>query len=247
MLPQQVIKVLLKLVGAVQSGDAAATVEYEGTDMHYLIGPLKSSMIERGGDDEPTRSAFAFPPDAGVDDFLKAGSLLTAFRHRAACLLIDVAVQIQSSMEGDNNLTAQRAWNDALLPMARASRAHASYLLLRDFRDGLEAEEERRREGGGSCLGPNELAVLRRCLVLLALYWMDKFMEDFLQIRCVLPSHVIRIRRALLDSLATIRPCAVCRAFFTGLGKGEDPMEGGRGVLPPHRDDTMGRIFLYLL
>ena len=25
----------------------------------------------------------------------------------------------------------------------------------------------------------------------------------------------------------------VCRAFFTGLGKGEDPMEGGRGVLPP--------------
>ena len=39
----------------------------------------------------------------------------------------------------------------------------------------------------------------------------------------------------------------VRRAFFTGLGKGEDPMEGGRGVLPPHRDDTMGRIFLYLL
>jgi hypothetical protein len=24
-------------------------------------------------------------------------------------------------------------------------------------------------------------------------------------------------------------------------------MEGGRGVLPPHKDNTVGRIFLYLL
>ena len=27
---------------------------------------------------------------------------------------------------------------------------------------------------------------------------------------------------------------SLLRAFFTGLGKGEDLMEGGRGVLPPH-------------
>jgi len=40
---------------------------------------------------------------------------------------------------------------------------------------------------------------------------------------------------------------SVLRAFFTGLGKGEDPMEGGRGVLPPHRRNTVGRFFLYLL
>ena len=27
--------------------------------------------------------------------------------------------------------------------------------------------------------------------------------------------------------------CGLLRAFFTDLGKGDDPMEGGRGVVPP--------------
>ena len=217
MLPQQVIKVLLKLVGAIGSaGDddetAAAAVavgaEYEGTDMNYLIGPLRASMAtDGGGGDAPTRSAFAFPADAVVDDFLDVDNLLSAFGHRSACLLLDVASQLRSSMDGDDNLTAQGAWNDALLPMARASRAHASYLLLRDFRDGLEAEEGRRSPP--SCLGPDESAVLRRCLVLLALYWMDTFADDFLQIRCVQPAQVPAMRRALLSALTALRPCAV--------------------------------------
>jgi acyl-CoA oxidase len=216
MLPQQVIKVLLKLVEAVRSAGgyddaatatAAAAAEYEGTDMHYLIVPLRASMaIDGGGCAAPTRSAFAFPADAGFDGFLDVDNLLAAFGHRSACLLHDVASQLRSSMGGDDNLTAQGAWNDALLPMARASRAHASYLLLRDFRDGLDAEE---RRGSSSCLGPNELAVMRRCLVLLALYWMDTFLGDFLQVRCILPEQVPSMRRALLGALTALRPCAV--------------------------------------
>jgi len=216
MLPQQVIKVLLKLAGAIGSAGnddaaaAAAAAEYEGTDMHYLIGPLRASMTtDGGGGDAPTRSAFAFPADAAVDDFLDVDNLLAAFGHRSACLLLDVASQLRSSMEGENNLTAQGAWNDALLPMARASRAHASYLLLRDFRDGLDAEDGRRSSSSSSCLGPDELAVLRRCLVLLALYWMDTFAEDFLQIRCVQPAQIPAMRRALLGALTALRPCAV--------------------------------------
>ena len=56
------------------------------------------------------------------------------------CLLLDVASQLCSSMGGGDNLMAQGAWNDALLPMARPSQAHALYLLLRNFRDGLDAE-----------------------------------------------------------------------------------------------------------
>jgi acyl-CoA oxidase len=210
MLPQQVIKVLLKLVGAIRSGDdpAAVAAEYDGTDMHYLIGPLRASMtIDDDDDAAVTSSAFAFPPDASVDAFLDVDTLLVAFGHRSACLLLDVARLLQSSMGGVDNLTAQRAWNDALPSMARASRAHATYLLLRDFRDGLVVEKERRSTT--SCLGPNEVAIMRRCLVLLALYWMDKFLDDFLQIGCLFPSHVRTLRLALTNMLGMVRPCAV--------------------------------------
>ena len=35
--------------------------------------------------------------------------------------------------------------------------------------------------------------------------------------------------------------------FHRDRGKGEDPMEGGRGVLPPHKDNSVGRYFVYLL
>lgn len=204
MLPQQVVKVLLKLVGAMQSGDDAALREYEVTDMSYLIDPLKS-LMENGDGELPTKSAFSFPSseDMSVEDFKDVPTLLKAFEHRSACLLLDVAVQLQSSM-GES--TAQQAWNDSLLSMARASHAHASYLLLRDFANGLDDEK---RRGSSSSLGPNELSALNQCLTLLALYWMDKFLDDFLQTRCVTPSHIPRLREAILDVMTALRPCAV--------------------------------------
>jgi hypothetical protein len=164
-------------------------------------------MTDGGSGDAPKRSAFAFPTDAGADDFLDANNLLAAFGHQSACLLLDVALQLRSSMGGDDNLTAQGAWNDALLPMARASRVHTSYLLLRNFRNGLDAE--RGCQSPHPRLGPDELSVMHGCLVLLTLYWMDKFAEDSLQIRCVLPAQVPVMRRALLGTLTALRPCAV--------------------------------------
>lgn len=202
MLPQQVVKVLLKLVGAVQSGDKSAVKEYEATDMNYLITPLKA-LVGGGGGDIPTKSSFTFPPDATSDYFMDVPTLLAAFEHRSACLLLDVALQLQASMETSS---AQKAWNDALLAMARCSRAHASYLVLRDFSDGLEEEK---RKGSSSCLGARELAALSQCLVLLALYWMDKFLEDFLQIRCLSSSNIPGLRKALLDAMTALRPSAL--------------------------------------
>lgn len=203
MLPQQVIKVLLKLVGAVQSGKVAALKDYSVTDMKYLIEPLKDLMKNEDFGTLPTKSAFAFPStnNTGNNEFMDISALIAAFQYRAACLLLDVAIQLKTSLGTD-----QQAWNDALLAMARASRAHASFLLLRDFANGLEVE---RTKGPGSCLGPKELLVLTQCLTLLALYWMDQFLEDFLQIQCLLPSHVPYLRKALLNVLTELRPSAV--------------------------------------
>jgi hypothetical protein len=35
--------------------------------------------------------------------------------------------------------------------------------------------------------------------------------------------------------------------YFTDPGRGEDLMEGGRGVLPPHKHNTVGRYCMYLM
>jgi len=201
MLPQQVIKILLKLVTAVQSGDEDLLKEYDVTDMNYLVRPLMALM--QNGGDVPTQSTFAFPSDTSSKDFMEVSTLLKAFQHRSACLLLDVAMQLQSSM---GTSTAQQAWNDALLAMARASRAHASYLLLRDFDNGLKDEKQK---GSSSCLGLQELHVLSQCLTLLALYWMDQFLEDFLQIGCLSSSNIPLLRQALLDIMTELRPSAV--------------------------------------
>lgn len=212
MLPQQVIKVLLKLVNVIQKssddGDDMKLKEYAGTDMEYLIGPLQASMIKVSTGTSTTlktSSTFVYPLDATSTDFSNISTLLIAFQHRSACLLLDVSTQLQTSMVYGR--TAQQAWNDALLGMARASRAHASYLLLRDFHDGLVTEES--SSSSSSCLGPNEITVLRQCLVLLGLYWMDKYLDDFLYIGCLESYHVPHVRLAYLDALSLVRPSAI--------------------------------------
>jgi acyl-CoA oxidase len=126
MLPQQVIKVLLKLVGAVQSGIDAALEDYKVTDMNYLIRPLKDLMKSEDIGTLPTKSTFAFPKPNNMrsNEFMDVSTLLTAFQYRSACLLLDVAMQLKASM--GTSSTAQQAWNDALLAMARASRAPAT-------------------------------------------------------------------------------------------------------------------------
>jgi acyl-CoA oxidase len=214
MLPQQVIKVLLKLVNVIQKssddGDDMKLKEYAGTDMEYLIGPLQASMIKvsTGTSTPPkTRSTFVYPLDATSTDFSNISTLLIAFQHRSACLLLDVSTQLQTSMV-EYGRTAQQAWNDALLGMARASRAHASYLLLRDFHDGLVTEESS-SSSSSSCLGPSEITVLRQCLVLLGLYWMDKYLDDFLYIGCLESYHVPHVRLAYLNALSLVRPSAI--------------------------------------
>lgn len=200
MLPQQVIKVLLKLVEKIQSGDEDALKDYEQTDMGYLIEPLQKLVENASANGTPTKSVFAF---TSPEQFSDSASLLEAFQHRTACLLLDVALQLQSSME---NSTPQEAWNDSLLAMSRASRAHACYLLLRDFANGLKDEQQK---GSSSCLDSDEIAVLSQCLSILSLYWIDQHMSDFLQTQCLSAKLIPPMRSALLDAMTKLRPSAV--------------------------------------
>lgn len=204
MLPQQVIKVLLKLVEKVQTGDEEALKDYQQTDMSYLIEPLQKLVEKDAVNRIPTKSVFAFSSSATSKHFFDTAMLLEAFRHRTACLLLDVAIQLQTSIETS---TPQQAWNDCLILMSKASRAHACYLLLRDFSNGLR--EEQKKGPTSSCLGNEEVAVLSQCLSLLALYWMDQHLADFLQTQCLTHCHIPHLRSALLEAMTKLRPSAV--------------------------------------
>ena len=190
MLPQQVIKVLLKLVQAVQDGDDLS--EYK-VCVSYGIVPSLKSIIHGGG-----KEFFDCKSKIGV---MNLDAILGAFQHRAARLLVECAVLLQKFMSQGMNM--QEAWNQTLVQMARASRAYAQSILVNDFMDGINDEEK-----NGS-IGSAEAAVMRDLARLLALYWMEAEMGDFMEDGFVSAKQSQWIRSGVLELLDIIRPNAV--------------------------------------
>uniref|UniRef100_A0A6U0E7H6 acyl-CoA oxidase n=1 Tax=Helicotheca tamesis TaxID=374047 RepID=A0A6U0E7H6_9STRA len=196
MLPQQVIKVLLKLVQAVQSGDEEEISKYQKCDSSYLISPLQT--IFTGENTKPDQ--FLAKTEKDVEDL---NVLLHAFSHRSARMLVEVAKQLNKDLTSGR--TMQTAWNDALVLMMRSSRAHALYILLRNFMTGVEEETSK----SNSILGQAETAVIKDLAVLFGLYWIERDMGDFLEDGYLSAHHVRWIRRGVIKMLTKIRPNAV--------------------------------------
>lgn len=189
MLPQQVIKVLLKLVQSVQEKDDLSS--YDNCDGRHLISSLQYML------DGDTVTCQAQSANALLDLTV----LLRAFSHRAARLLAECAQQIQSDVV--NGMTMQQAWNDALVHMARASRAYALLLLLSNFVEGIKDE----KETGG--IGSQEIAVLEDLARLFGCYWMEKDIGDFLEDGYLSAEKARWVRANVLKLLDIVRPNAV--------------------------------------
>ena len=185
MLPQQVIKVLLKLVQAVQSGDDLG--DYKPCDSYDLIPSIKSTLQ---GYSETCQARSA-------RDLLDLDLLLTAFRHRAARILVQTAAQLQGNM---TNKPMQDAWNESLVEMARASHSYAQFLLLRNFLQGIQE---------GKILGSAEVAVMQDLARLFALYWMERQLGDFLEDGYLTGLQGQWVRSNVSHLLDVIRPNAV--------------------------------------
>ena len=187
MLPQQVVKVLLKLVQVVQAdGDLSS---YKKCDSYDLIAPLKAIF---SGEKE---TFGAQSPEATID----LDILLKAFCHRVARLLAECAEQLQQkTMDGKS---AQDAWNESLLIMARISRAYSQYLLLRDFVQGIGNSKE--------VLGPRELSVLTDLARLFGLYWMEREIGDFFEDGFLSQDQAKWVRNGVMALLDVVRPNAV--------------------------------------
>jgi acyl-CoA oxidase len=206
MLPQQVVKVLLKLYQAVennnndQDGGGGNLSDYKACDSYDLIPALQS--IQRSCQPPPTCAA------KSPHDLLDLPLLLHAFCHRAARLLAQVATQLQRNVMM-NGMTLAQAWNQSLVQMARVSRSYAQFLLLRNFIRGIEDEEEKQQQGS-SMLGVAETTVLRDLARLFALYWMEREMGDFLEDGYLSAGEQSEwVRTNVLYLLDVIRPNAV--------------------------------------
>jgi len=187
MLPQQVVKVLLKLVQAVASGDDLTS--YEKCDSFDLIASLMTIFSGK-------KEVF---PARTSKEILNTDVLLRAFRHRAARLLAECAEQMQQyTMDGKS---PQEAWNDGLVQMARVSRAYSQYLLLKNFFQGIEDSK--------TILGLPESSVLLNLAQLFGLYWMEHEVGDFFEDGYLSHEHAKWVRSGVLALLDTIRPNAV--------------------------------------
>lgn len=195
MLPQQVVKVLLKLVQVVHQDnqDGSDLKEYENCQSFGLVPSLRAIL---NGQKE------TFAASSSMDVQRNLPMLLQAFQHRAASLLVTCASNLQAS-QVEGSLTQQESWNRGLVQMARTCRAYAQFLLLRDFMQGIDNEER------AGTIGSPEAAVLSDLARLLALNWMENDMGDFLEDGFVSPQQSQWIRASVLEMLTAIRPNAV--------------------------------------
>jgi acyl-CoA oxidase len=191
MLPQQVVKVLLKLVQAVENGDDIS--DYKGCDSSLLIPSLKSMLH--------SKHKKSVCEARSQTDMMDLELLSAAFCHRAARLLVEVAAQLKSFIMSGMN--AQEAWNQALVQMARISRAYSQFLLLQNFMHGIEEEER------SQSIGQAESTVLRDLARLFALYWMERELGDFMEDGYVSAEQASWVRSSVLVLLETVRPNAV--------------------------------------
>ena len=189
MLPQQVIKVLLKLVHAVENNEGLDA--YKPCDSYALVPSLQAVL-------QGNKERCAAVDQTSLCDL---STLLLAFRHRAARLVLVVAQQINNDVMGGNK-SIQQAWNDALILMARASRAYSLFLVLQDFCQGIRDEQRQN-------LGPNEVEVLLDLAKLFALYWVEKDLGEFLEDGYLTSKQAKWVAPCVLQYLEKIRPNAV--------------------------------------
>lgn len=190
MLPQQVIRVLLKLVQAVQSDKDLQ--KYKLCNSFDLVPSLK--VILRGGKEQCTA--------INANDLCKLPTLLIAFRHRAARLLVVISKQINVNIT-KNNLSPQKAWNLALVSMSKASKSYALFLLIQNSIRGIQDEQ---RKG---TIGRDEVAVLNDLTTLFALYWLEKDLGDFLEDGYLRQNQSKWVAPSVLRYLGLIRKNAV--------------------------------------
>ena len=192
MLPQQVARVLLKLVNAVANNDQSLIEEWTQCDASYLLQPVASILTSKAEQPLSNQS----------HNNWRNSSILQAHEYRSAALLCELSKQIHKDLTR-NKVAMSTAWNNALVQMARVNKAHAICLLLHKF----EACMSEQRSANN--LGTLEMAALDNLLKLFGLFWLEKDMGDFVLYNIITTNQTQPIRSLVFKMLDMVRPDAV--------------------------------------
>jgi len=185
MLPQHVVKVLLKLPQQLLSTKDIETIriQYKTCDSYYLIDPLISIIKKR------QLKCHA----SSVEDFFHIPTLLEAYAQRSAQSLLEVYNSIKEYvLKGSSQ---EEAWNQSLILMYNASKAHSLYLLIRNFYLFLQQQQD--------------FPVLQDLCILFALFFIEKDYGDFLLHQYFTSDQILLVRKALLLMFKKLRPNVV--------------------------------------
>ena len=184
MLPQQVCKILLKLLKSVREdedqGKGFAERSWSGTDCFYLVAVTRRLL---GG-------SFGEKKRRKVRSLHVLQSL---FELRAGKLLVDLGEKIFGHIS--EGMSMEDAWNDSLIQIARVSRAHVMVVLLKNFTDGL-------RE-----FGSRERGVMRDLALLFGFMELERNTSDFIGFAS--QAEIDKSRNFVIELLKRIRPNAV--------------------------------------
>ncbi|KAL0078780.1 acyl-CoA dehydrogenase/oxidase C-terminal [Phycomyces blakesleeanus] len=178
-LTQQTSRYLLKTFRNVVAGKAVPS-EYNQT-ITYLTQYLENPKAKC--------------PATKPADFLNPELILSAFGFRAAYGIAQVAEQIDRH---------GRTWNSMLVEIARISKAHCQFVLVRNFIIGLQADAslstpERRPISN----------VLKTLSALFALYTMEQELAEFLLPGYLSSEQTAMLKAQVISLLDEIRPNAV--------------------------------------
>lgn len=215
MLPQQTVRILLKIVTAIKDSSTNKTTKYangdivnayNGCDSAYLIDQLRTiwSASKRINTSQPSHIRWSA---SNIDEMKDLSNLTEAFQHRAARLLLNLSEKMQEQVSSGTR-TAHECWNDSLVEMHRVSKAHSLAILLNNASQRL-TEDAKLTCQRSSCLGIKEIDVLRELIQLFGLYWMEKDIGDFLEDGYVTQNQSKQVRTCVLELLKRIRPNAV--------------------------------------
>ena len=153
--------------------------------------------------------------------FLNANVLVAAYAHRAALLVHETAEHLAESLSVRGRSPSE-AWNDALVCVSAASRAHCMYAIVRTFRDTV-----RDARANGTLSGAH-LDVLDRLVSLFALSGIERDLGDFTRDGYIDAQQVRALKRATLRTLEAVRPDAV--ALVDALNLSDFELNSALGV-----------------